>query len=181
MYFDNPVGHGTALIRSSAIAKVGGYSDAYGPNEDYDLWRRIVATGGEIALIPDVLYLYRLNPSGISSTNQELQHRFFADLVNEIWQGPVQFKSFLQIAADGRYYKRLNSPFRQTVYEQYKSHQIRLAMEFLSRGHLRTSWNTFLGALLIDPVPAARLGTAVAAPYLKALIRHARRRATQSR
>jgi glycosyltransferase involved in cell wall biosynthesis len=175
MYFDNPIGHGTALIRRNAIAKVGGYSDEYGPNEDYDLWRRIVAAGGEIALIPNVHYLYRLNASGISSTTQELQHRLFAVLLNEVWRGPVQFKSFWRIAADSRYYKRLDSPFRVTVHEQYKSHQIRLTTEFLSRGHVFSSCNAFLGALLIAPVPAARLGKALAAAYLASLTRPLRR------
>ena len=175
LYFDNPIGHGTALIRRQAIANVGGYSDRWGPNEDYDLWRRIVAAGGEVALLPTVHYLYRLNPSGISSTTQELQHRLFGDLASEIWRGPVYFKSLLRIALDNRYYKRLDSPFRQAVHEQYKSHQIRLTTEFLSRGYRYSALHTFLGALLIAPASATRLGKSLVGGYVRASIRRARR------
>jgi hypothetical protein len=175
MYFDNPIGHGTALVRRQAIIDAGGYSDAFGPNEDYDLWRRIVAAGGEVALVPEVHYLYRLNPSGISSTTQDLQHRLFAELVEAIWRGPVHFKSFWQIAADGRYYKRIDSPFRETVHQQYKSHQLRLAGEFLGRRRFRSGLHTLLGALLIAPLPAAGLAGALFAAYLRAADRRVRR------
>jgi len=139
------------------IRNVGGYSNLYGPNEDFDLWRRIVAAGGNIALLPEVYYLYRVNSAGISSTTQDLQHRLFADLVSEIWSGPVRFKSFWRIAADNGHYKRLRSPFRDAVHRQYKNDQMLLAVEFLRRGHLRSGVHTLLGALLIDPVHASGL------------------------
>ena len=174
MYFDNPIGHGTTLIRRKAIADVGGYNNEYSPTEDFDVWRRIVAAGGEVSLLPDVHYLYRLNSSSISSTMQELQHRLFADLITEIWQGPVQYKSFWRIAADNRYYGRLESPFRHTIQERYKQHQIRLTMEFLNHRQLRSAFHTFVGALLIDPVPAARLGKALVRAWVAASIRRVR-------
>jgi len=157
MYFDNPIGHGAALIRKRAIVDVGGYSDNYGPNEDYDLWRRIVAAGWEVGLIPEVYYLYRLSPGGISSTNQEAQHRLFAKLVKDIWQGPIYAKPFWRIIGDASYYKRLNSPFRSKVYRQYKSHQVRLTFEFLIHGQLLNGYNNFVGALCLYPASAIRL------------------------
>jgi glycosyltransferase involved in cell wall biosynthesis len=174
MYFDNPIGHGTALIRREAIMNAGGYSASYGPNEDFDLWRRIVAAGGGIALLPDVYYLYRLNPSSISSTTQELQHQLFGELLEEIWRGPVRSKSFWRIAADSRDYASLDSPFRSTVHRQYKDHQIRLTMEFLKRGHLRAAANSYLGALLIDPAAACRYTIGLALALTRAALRHAK-------
>ena len=36
--------------------------------DDYDLWLRLSETG-KLANIPDVLYMYRINPSGISMAN----------------------------------------------------------------------------------------------------------------
>jgi glycosyltransferase involved in cell wall biosynthesis len=171
MYFDNPIGHGTVVIRREAIVAVGGYSALYGPNEDFDLWRRIVAAGGRIALLPDVHYLYRVNSSGISKTTPDLQHRLFAELLSEVWRGPIRSKSFWNIAADNRYYARLPSPFQKTVHQQYKSDQISLAVEFVRRRHLRSGANTCLGILLIDPMSALRLG--------KSLIRKSIRRVTR--
>lgn len=157
MYFDNPIGHGTVLIRRQAIMNVGGYSALYGPNEDFDLWRRIVAAGGGLSVLPDVHYHYRLNSSGISSTTQEEQHRLFVGLVSEFWGGKVHSKSFWRIVADDRYYSRLHSPFREAVHRQYRSDQIRLTSEFLRRGFARCAVHTFLGALIIDPMHASRL------------------------
>jgi glycosyltransferase involved in cell wall biosynthesis len=39
----NPFSHGAVMTRRSVLDAVGPYSDAYGNNEDYDLWRRIAA------------------------------------------------------------------------------------------------------------------------------------------
>jgi glycosyltransferase involved in cell wall biosynthesis len=175
MYFDNPIGHGTALVQRAAIQEVGGYSDAYGPNEDYDLWRRLAAAGWELAILPEVHYLYRVNSSGISHTQQELQHRLFARLVETIWRGPVQFKSFVRIVADNYDYKRLDSSFRETVHRQYQSHQLRLAGEFLARRHFRSGAHTLLGALLIAPGPAARVARGQITSYARGAARRARR------
>jgi glycosyltransferase involved in cell wall biosynthesis len=171
MYFDNPIGHGTTLIRRHAVVDVGGYSGKYGPNEDYDLWRRIVAAGGQVALIPHVHYLYRLNSSGVSSTTREVQHRLFADLVKEIWRGQIHDKSVWRIVQDNRYYKHLDSPFRHTVHQQYKGHQIRLTWEFLSRRHVRAGLNAFVGALLIAPGPALHLAKALLWAFVRRAVR----------
>jgi hypothetical protein len=168
MYFDNPIGHGTALVRRTSIVDAGGYSDAFGPNEDYDLWRRLVAAGGELALIPEVHYLYRLNSAGISSTTQEVQHRLFAELVETIWRGPLQLKSWRQIVADDRYYKGLDSPFRETVHRQYKSHQLRLVGEFLGRRHVGSGLHTLAGSFLISPVATSGLVVALFKAYARA-------------
>jgi len=157
MYFDNPIGHGAALIRKKAIVELGGYSDKYGPNEDYDLWRRIVAAGWQVGLIPEVHYLYRLSPGGISSTNKKEQHSFFTKLVKDIWLGPIYAKPFWRIIADARYYKHIDSPFKDKVYRQYKSHQVRLTFEFLIHGQLLNGYNNFVGALLLYPTGAIRL------------------------
>ena len=175
MYFDNPIGHGTALVRRAAILEIGGYSDAFGPNEDYDLWRRLVAAGGRMGIIPEVHYLYRVNSSGISSTSQELQHRLFAELLETVWRGRIHFKGVVQIVADGRYYRRLDSPFRDTVHRQYTSNQLRLTVEFLGRRHFYTGLHTLAGSLLIAPIETARLAIALVAAYARAASRRVAR------
>jgi len=156
MYFDNPIGHGTALIRKRAVDEAGGYRNDYGPNEDYDLWRRI-AQNWEIGQIPKVVYRYRLNPVGISSTNSESQHKYFAELIKDIWKGPLYKKSVWAIIRDAGYYKNLNSPYADAVYRQYKSHQVRLSFEFLIHGKLWTGYKNSLAALIIYPLGAIRL------------------------
>jgi glycosyltransferase involved in cell wall biosynthesis len=156
MYFDNPIGHGTVLIRKQAIIEAGGYRDNYGPNEDYDLWRRI-APEWEIGQIPKVLYHYRLNPAGISSSNSRVQRKLFTELVKDIWQGPLYKKSVWAIVRDARYYKHMDSAFADEVHKQYRSHQVRLSFEFLIHGKLWTGYKNSLGALVIYPLGAIRL------------------------
>ena len=157
LYFNNPIGHGTALIRKRAITEAGGYSDQYGPNEDYFLWHRLVTAGWKMAIVPDVYYLYRLSSQSISHTQSELQHKFFAQLVDKIWQGPIYSKSFWRIIADNGYYKSLDSPYHGAVCAEYKSHQVKLTFEFLLRGHLLSGYNNFVGALVLHPLGALRL------------------------
>jgi glycosyltransferase involved in cell wall biosynthesis len=157
LYFNNPIGHGTALIRKQAIVDAGGYSDKYGPNEDYYLWHKIVAAGWQIAVVPDVYYLYRLSSQSISRTKEELQHKLFAKLVNDIWEGPIYSKPFWRIVADNNYYKKLHSPYHGIICGQYKSHQIKLTFELLLRGHLLSGYNNFVGSFLLYPLGAIRL------------------------
>ena len=156
MYFNNPIGHGSTLIRRQAIIEAGGYRDNYGPNEDYDLWRRIVQNW-EIGQIPEVLYWYRLSSGGISSTKQKLQHKLFAELVRDIWKGPIVAKSVKSIVKDAYFYAHLDSQFKRTVYHQYVDHQARLAFEFLIHGRLRTGYKTAFSLLFLKPSKFIRL------------------------
>lgn len=156
-YFDNPIGHGTAMMRKKAIDEVGGYSDKYGPNEDYDLWRRLAEKGWRFRIIPESLYLYRINYSGISKTNKELQHRLFAKLISDIWKGPLHTKSLWAIFRDARYYHDLSSKYSRKMYDQYKNHQVRLTFEFLIHGHLIAGYKNWLAAVILAPKKGIKL------------------------
>ena len=84
MYFKNPFGHGTTMMKVDAVKQAGGYDQAYWPAEDYDLWRRL-AKLGKIANINEVLYLYRLNQDGISAQNLLPQAKKVDLIRKEIW------------------------------------------------------------------------------------------------
>jgi len=156
MYFNNPIAHGAAMIRRAAITEAGYYRDIYGPNEDYDLWHRIAAKW-QVGVIPEILYDYRLSAGGISSTNNEIQKQFFQKLIDDIWKGPLQKKSFLAIMRDAWFYRYLDSPYRVKVYNQYKGEQIRLSFDLLLRGYLLEGYKTSLAAILLVPFEAIRL------------------------
>ncbi len=157
LYYNNPFAHGSTLIRRQALVEVGGYRDTYGHNEDYDLWRRI-GKHWTLGQIPEVLYLYRINQNSISHTNQDIQHKFAAKIIEELWQEPVPLKRVRHIVADRSYYREIGSKFSPTIEEQYVGQQISLAYDCLRRGKLKAGLSTAAGALLLRPSSIRRLG-----------------------
>jgi glycosyltransferase involved in cell wall biosynthesis len=67
----NTLGAATALIRRSALERLGGYSEIYGVgHEDYELYVRALQEGMKIAVLPEPLYLYETGrPSMLSMTS----------------------------------------------------------------------------------------------------------------
>jgi len=64
--------HGTFMMRRDALERVGGYREYFPVSQDYDLSLRL-AEQGEIANIPEPLYLFRFHSSSISRNKRELQ------------------------------------------------------------------------------------------------------------
>lgn len=58
--------HPSATIRRAAFESVGGYR-SLAPAEDYDLWIRLHDAGYSLACLPDVLCLYRVSVTSVSS------------------------------------------------------------------------------------------------------------------
>jgi glycosyltransferase involved in cell wall biosynthesis len=68
----NQYGHGSVMLRMSALQEVGGYDSTVGHVEDYDLFVRI----GRVAMLANIaepLYLWRRNLKGVTSSNREAQ------------------------------------------------------------------------------------------------------------
>lgn len=55
----SPFNHPTVVYRASAVREAGGYEDL-DRMEDYWLWARMVAAGGRMCNVPEVLVLYRV-------------------------------------------------------------------------------------------------------------------------
>lgn len=74
LLYKNSFCHGTVMFRRSLGTKLGElwYSSTAENAEDYELWSRI-ATITKIANLPELLYIWRANPSGISARRQILQ------------------------------------------------------------------------------------------------------------
>jgi glycosyltransferase involved in cell wall biosynthesis len=69
---DNPICHGSVLMRRSLLAAAGGYSEHVGPTEDYDLWLRLAETT-QLANVTPVLYYYRVHPASVGRTRYAQQ------------------------------------------------------------------------------------------------------------
>jgi GT2 family glycosyltransferase len=57
--------HGSVLVRTEALRKIGGYRDVP-PAEDYDMYARLFLAGYRFAALTQVVLIYRDHPGGIS-------------------------------------------------------------------------------------------------------------------
>lgn len=64
--------HGTAMFRSAAYEAAGGYRAAFRYAQDLDLWMRMAA-GGEIAVVPEILYEATVDAGTLSADAREQQ------------------------------------------------------------------------------------------------------------
>jgi glycosyltransferase involved in cell wall biosynthesis len=170
MYIVNPFGHGSVMYRKQAFLDAGGYRKEYEPSEDYDLWRRI----GEkwtVGQIPEVLYLWRFQTSGLGNISQRKRKQSndsAAQTVKNMWSMPLFDKSSASVIADGKAIKNMTSPLASTLYNQYVEHQLRLVEQFIEHGYLRAAIKTARGAHRLEPQLAK---TRVRRPLLHAIVK----------
>ena len=74
----------TAMMRTDAVRRIGGYRSHFESSEDLDLLLRL-SEHGTIANIGDFLYGYRLNPNGLTFTGKE-KRDFFAQQALKLWK-----------------------------------------------------------------------------------------------
>lgn len=104
MLLRNPIAHGSVMFRKSACDKVGGYSDAFGPTEDFELWSRLSLIG-EFAALEQTIFRWRVNTKGISSNNNKLQLEIMKRHTQALWAS--SFPKVIpasQLRSDGRSY-----------------------------------------------------------------------------
>lgn len=139
LYIVNPVAHGSVMMLRSTWKNAGGYTDTYGPTEDYELWSRILDTADvKSYIIPEALYLYRLNPEGISATKQEAQHAYSKKIQDERWSLPYIGKSSADIVRDGKNYHSLQYPYGDELFGTYYSQQFHIMEMLFKRRHFKT-------------------------------------------
>jgi glycosyltransferase involved in cell wall biosynthesis len=166
MYTCNPFGHGTTMIRKAVFSTVDPYTDAYGPTEDFELWRR-VAKHWKFGVVPEILYIYRLNSASISHTNGDIQHTNSNNLIREQWKQPFIHKTRRQIITDAEYYKSLESPFASQIFQQYMSQQKSITKELLARGWIRVGIGNARAIIFLDPSAKQQLMALIIKSILK--------------
>jgi glycosyltransferase involved in cell wall biosynthesis len=71
----NCVGHGSAMLRRSALVEIGGYNEKYIYAQDYDLWLRLSEVG-EIRNLGEYLYSLRSWRGAISAARDKQQNEY---------------------------------------------------------------------------------------------------------
>lgn len=70
-----PPAHGSVMMRRTAYESVGGYREEFYFAQDSDLWLRLGRLG-RLKYLPEILYAWRVSPTGISTSRQAQQLRF---------------------------------------------------------------------------------------------------------
>lgn len=100
----NPIAHGSVLFRKDAFEKAGGYSEDCGPTEDYDLWIRL-AKIGEIIAIKDTIFRWRVNTTGITSTQSKKMEKYMKQNLVGFWKdNPFHLISRRDLVSRGNNY-----------------------------------------------------------------------------
>ncbi|HDM77954.1 MAG TPA: glycosyltransferase [Deltaproteobacteria bacterium] len=73
---DNPICHGSVLLRKEAIEAVGSYDENLRYAQDYDLWLRMLRKGYSFSIVPEFLYRFRISPESVAKLY--LQRRYAA-------------------------------------------------------------------------------------------------------
>lgn len=152
MYMVNPFGHGSVMMRKDAVIQAGGYHPEYEPSEDYDLWRRI-AKEWEVGQIPEVMYFWRFQTSGLGNISQRKREQSNASAsktVSNLWSGPLYLKTVRQIVKDGRELRLGYGSLGETLYQQYISQQYFLTREFARRKYVRSAFKNLLAVFWLE-------------------------------
>jgi len=76
---DSPLAHGAAMLRRSALERVGGWRECGWP-EDLDLWVRLLRSGARFAKHPATLYAWRQLPDGVTRGTARCRRESFDTL-----------------------------------------------------------------------------------------------------
>ena len=162
----NPFGHGSTLYKKEYFNNHALYTDKFGPTEDFELWTRI-SDEYEFRIVPENLYLYRLNPNGISNTKGATQHDYTKKIIERQWKKPFTLKGHRDIVTDGRYYKAIDSPYGYQIYRQYIEQNINLALGCFERLWIKRGMVISYGVLRLDKKSYIYLY----GPFLKSILK----------
>ena len=174
LYLVNPITHGGTMTRREIFEKIGLYQPSHEPIEDYKAWCDM-ADISDVAIIPESLYWYRISRGGISATQYDESIQMPRRIAEEQWHKPLAHKKYRHIVKDGKYYRSLESPFANSIYNLYMSQQKALAKKMLRRGHLISGTVTALAVFRL-PKRKVRVMARKAASRVKYTIKGKRKR-----
>src|SRR6185369_10026020 len=81
LLFRSPFAHPTVMMKTVLVKKLR-YDKAWEKAEDYDLWERAARAGWMMTNVPEVLLLYRLHPTQIT-THTSNQNQIFSQKIRQ--------------------------------------------------------------------------------------------------
>lgn len=85
MLFCSPFAHPAVMMRSDLARRLR-YDKAWEKAEDYDLWVRAAEAGWKMSNVPEVLLMYRMHTSQISTLTGDLQQQQGYEISRRYWR-----------------------------------------------------------------------------------------------
>jgi len=85
MLFCSPFAHPSVMMRTALVKQLR-YDKAWEKAEDYDLWERAAEASWRMTNVPEVLLLYRVHGSQISTTTSARQQQLTLQIQRRYWQ-----------------------------------------------------------------------------------------------
>lgn len=141
----NPFGHGTMMIRRSALLGIRGY-DEQQEVEDYDLWYRLLKEHGGMSLAEE-LYSWRVVPTSMSHGGADKRQVLIHNFVKKIWEENQLPEVSVQYLKSGlEHYSKLGEGYL----EQYKFMLATLCVGAFKMGRRLYAAKLFLKLLLAN-------------------------------
>lgn len=167
MLLRNPIAHGSVMFRKDACEKVGGYSDAFGPTEDFELWSRLSVIGDFVGL-EETIFRWRVNRKGITSNNNKLQLEIMKSHTAALWASRFpEVISAETLREDGRRYFRTYKKRGYDMRNIILMDNAKIAFQMMKRGRLLMGLHQFFAV-----ATASRKGFSTALHCLKLTVRH---------
>jgi glycosyltransferase involved in cell wall biosynthesis len=163
-FLSNQFGHGSVIFRKGIFDTIGRYDPTARYVEDFDLWVRFNRVCG-IANLAEPLYLWRVNPNGISFSNLQAQREYADQIRNRefdrfrlhlsrypVWSyHPRSFGQGLRA-----YHEKKSAAYRDVAYLYLKARDPSRCLAFLSLATIVAPWRKknykCLLAVLVPPL-----------------------------
>lgn len=108
LYLRNPIANGSTMIRKQALIDAGLFEEIFA--EDFHMWMKL-AHLGDFEATGTVLYRWRMNPNGLTLSNNHLSMKHGKDYIEDRWReaAPVPI-SRQEIIKTINQYKKLYKP-----------------------------------------------------------------------
>lgn len=166
MLFHNPFGHGTVMFKKDIFKQIATYTGELGPIEDFELWSRVIKKF-QVGIVPETLYLYRLNSNGMSSLGSKEQLTQTNLITEGIWNNCFTYKKYNDIINDALYYKYSSNTLSDQLFNQYVSQNMHITKLCLERGWIKWGVYNALAIRKIDKNSFKQLRK----PIVKALLK----------
>jgi glycosyltransferase involved in cell wall biosynthesis len=83
LYLRNPIANGSTMIRKQALIDAGLFEEIFA--EDFHMWMKL-AHLGDFEATSTVLYRWRMNPNGLTLSNNHLSMQYGKDYIEDRWR-----------------------------------------------------------------------------------------------
>jgi glycosyltransferase involved in cell wall biosynthesis len=86
LYLRNPIANGSTMVRKKALEEAGLFDEVFA--EDFHMWMKLI-NKGDFEGTGTVLYRWRMNPNGLTLSNNSLSIHQGKNYINNLWQEGV--------------------------------------------------------------------------------------------